>query len=352
MLLHLVKMHLHCKSHVGAFLHCTTPAAAPPEYAAYAQTLVDLQALFQLPPTFSHFRPWMGSPSQLPLPKNYTTELEDFARQPYLAFPSRKVYEGGALDIQKKRYVVRKLWVDRPEEGCIGLVLKCGKELIVAFKSATHVSTFVKIGASSMLQHPKTLTPGVRCNSYLANYYNKHFSAPLAAALSAEPADAKVVFLGYSMGAALGQLALYDLRVRRGKVFQQAHLFMASPRVATRKFYEQLDKRGIEITNMIAATRYKDSIYMDPVALLKGFDNPHTTLVFGQLEAVGASWQEGLFPTPGTPLVVVRGTADFHAQFQCHPLSIMGSYLRTAFGESSMDLHGCYNGLVRNGVFL
>ena len=348
---------MHCKFSVDDLSKFTRSSRANmSEYKAYSKMLIDVQSLLERSaPSFETYHPWIASVSASELPEEYANELKEYREKPFLSLEKTKLHEGTMVRIpinnKPQMFTIRKLFVDDPSYGCSGIVLETDKLTFVVFRSATHTSTFMKVGASSLLQSPKILAPGVQCNAYLGNHYNKHFSAPLAAILQSQP-DKQVLFLGYSMGAALGQLAMYDMIVRRGIPLRQKHLFLASPRMANHLFYEHLSARGVRIRNIVAATRLKGDVYLDPVPLLRGFSDPPVIYLLGQLFEPGISWHGGVVPTAGTKLNVIETSDAFKDHFKCHAVSILSSYMQTAFGESSMDLHGSYCVLVCNGTLI
>jgi len=342
---------MHCKfdlAELSKFTRATS--ASMREYKQYSRMLIDVQRLLERSaPSFKTYRPWMASLTTSTLPEHYKKELLAYKEKPFLGLEELKIHEGMDLRIpvsgKPQTFRVRKLFVDDPTTGCVGIVLETKRELFVVFRSATHTSTFVKIGASSMMQSPKNLAPHVQCNAYLGHYYDRHFSDGLAAIAQARPRKA-MVFLGYSMGAALAQLAMYDLYIQRGMSLQQQHLFFASPRIASASFYTELSDRGIHIRNIIAATRLENSVYLDPVPLLAGFSDPPILYLVGQLFEPDVSWHDAVLPVAGTALNVIETSDAFRDHFHCHAVSILGSYLQTAFGQSSMDLHSAYSALV------
>jgi hypothetical protein len=246
------------------------------------------------------------------------------------------------------KFVLRALFVEDAAKGCSGVVLEAKGHRIVVFRSATEVSTFLKVGASSLAQTPVEFAPGVTCNRYLAETYDKHISAPLAALVQESP-EMPTTFLGYSMGAALSQLALFDLVIKRELSIATTHLLLASPRIASQSFYTELQKQGVWISNIIAATRYCGAIHMDPVPLIKGFSDPPRILLLGRLYR-DISWHESVCPSDKTRLTLTLCSVLFRDSFACHALQILGSYMQTALGESSMDLHASYSMLVSNCV--
>jgi len=286
-------------------------------------------------------------------PPEYKLELQSFADRPYLRIGGTHVPQGTDISIpfegKDSSFNILKLFTLNPECGCDGVVLETPLQLFVIFRSATSTSTFMKIGMSGLIQSSKVLSCGATCNSFLGNYYEKHFSAALAAIVQAKR-EKKIVFLGYSMGAALGQIAMYDLTVTRSVRLRQTHLFLASPRIASSAFYKQLLDRGVRIRNMSAATRLGNYIHLDPIPLLKGFCDPPEVFIIGQLFKEGVCWNEATMPQAGTSLDVLATTSSFQNHLQCHPLAVFGSFMQTAFGQSCMDLHGSYRMLVYNGI--
>lgn len=344
---------MHCKFPVAELANYTASNQADmSDYAKYGRLLVDVQnILADSTPSFQSHRPWMSSALASTLPQEYREEMKSFSKRPYVQLGTVHAPEGSEIRIpisgSMQTLKVRKLFVADPQRGCDGVVLETDQSMFVVFRSATSASTFVKIGASSMLQYPKVLADGVECNSLLGNYYEKHLAEPLADVLQASRVK-KIIFLGYSMGAALGQLALYDLVVKRDIHIQQRHVFLASPRIANDLFYEKLQARGVRVRNIVAAARIGDFIHLDPIPLLKGFRDPPEIYLVGQLFDDEVSWSAAAMPQHGTIVNAVACSPAFRNSLQCHAVSIFASFMQTAFGESSMDLHGSYRMLVCN----
>lgn len=356
-------------------------------FHAYRHALCNLQMNFECTcPALPFYKTWMSSivssegsrqqvkhifdPSDL---HSYNAHLEAFMEKPYLnvvvaSGPEgcrvKKIAEQETLHLsirnRREPFTLLKVLSCLPFDGCTGVVLKHATkpEFVICFRSAIETSTFMKIGTSSMLSTPYPVEGEVAVNAFLGTLYWTHYAEAVRAALAPfAKTPSTIRFLGFSMGAALCQMCMYDVFAKTSMFssWSQTHLLFGSPRCANQNFYEDLAVAKVEVETHVAATNYKSCIYIDPIPCLDcGFVDPPHQFLLGQLDVASATWTNAMLDmSTSMPFKVqrVRCTRAFRNVHRCHPMRIFGSFVSTMFHSSNMALHNTgYFNITYHGI--
>ena len=339
----------HCGTHVSTLLGASlfSTGGAPnvfrvinPEMQRFQK---DLEKYYERPFLFS---------------TQYSQPKEEFERRSIVVGNTKyqQVFEGEVLQMiddgeHIHTYQVHKIYHAYPFEGATGVILsRVGtKEILVCFRSAIETSTFVNIGKSNILDAPLCFDdddPTVEINSYLGTLFHTHYSdkQSVAAIMKSLQPD-KIIFLGFSMGGAIGQLALYDMLCKQSMRIPSEHLFLGSPRFASQGFYDSLGKQ-IQIHTFVSAIRHKGLVYLDPIPMLGQFADPHHISLIGNLNKVDPKkdiFQRDILDPQASGPIDIQSIAtkwSFRGHCQSSHVGVLFACLAgEQFGNSCMSLH-------------
>jgi hypothetical protein len=290
--------------------------------------------------------------------KHYNEALEEFQTNNYL-----NVFDGQSLckkrvgdPIQLKGfddlYKIDTILHALPYDGATGVVLKSEggthgsfkiDKYVVCFRSAIETASFIKVGMSGMASGGHNWSKNAKANRFLSELYLEYAPSIKKAIVTNWKPGSTIVFLGFSMGAALAQLCMYDLLVNERLVCTASHLLLASPRIANEAFYKDLavSKTPTLITTYLTAVNYRGSIYMDPVPLLDCFEDPPQRFVLGDLRTSQEVWHTNILDATASygsrfPVQVYKKTGR---NYRCSPVSVFGSFVGSMLTGTAIDLH-------------
>lgn len=297
---------------------------------------------------------WSFGPTSM---RKYNDALEDFQKHQFL-----NVVENGQLVRKtigdtyeligmKESYKIEKILHSLPYDGATGVILKYNgrykDKYVICFRSAIETSSFMKIGLSGLGESAYPWSSKATANQFLSSLYIEEYAPIIREAVlnNWRPAS-EILFLGFSMGAALAQLSMYDLFVDQKLECQSSHLLLASPRVANDAFYKELASSSTQtrVCNFIAAANFKDIVYMDPIPLMSNFRDPPQIYILGNLSQSCTKWHEQLLdPTLAFdtifPIQIFKMRPEVHNTYTCSCIATLGTFIGSMLTGTSIDIH-------------
>ena len=285
--------------------------------------------------------------------KHYNEALEEFQTNNYLnvsddySVCKKRVDDPMHLTGFDDSYKIDTILHALPYDGATGVVLKSEgtvDKYVVCFRSAIETASFMKVGMSGMASGGHNWSKNAKANRFLSDLYLEYAPSIKKAIVTNWKPGSTIVFLGFSMGAALAQLCMYDLLVNERLVCTASHLLLASPRIANEAFYKDLAvaKTPTLVTTYLTAVNYRGSIYMDPVPLLDCFEDPPQRFVLGDLDTSQEVWHSNILDATasyGSRFPVQVYKKNNRRNYRCSPVSVFGSFVGSMLTGTAIDLH-------------